>query len=135
MIWASLGKFVGGKVLTAILIVGTGASLIWFWNHPEVLRALWENLKGVLAWLGFAAVFPWAMFFIPAKVIELESNAAATAMLVGYLLVDALVAFWLADWSIQGTLTWVVVLLGFLTAGVYNFLVCDFLATRMEESL
>lgn len=133
--WASLGKFIGGKVLTAILIVGSGASLIWFWKHPEVLRALWENLKGVLAWLGFATVFPWAMFFIPAKVIKLESNGAAAAMLIGYLAVDVLVAFWLADWSVVGTLTWVVVLLGFLTAGVYNFLVCDFLACRMEESL
>lgn len=133
--WASLAKYVGGKTLTAILVVGTGASLIWFWKHPEALKALWATLKGVLAWLGFVAVFPWATFFVPGKVVRLESNRAAAAMLVGYLLVDVIVALWLADWSISGTLTWVVVVLGFLTAGVYNFLVCDFLAERLEESL
>jgi hypothetical protein len=133
--WATIGKFVGGKVLTAILIVGSGASLIWFWNHPEVLRAIWETLKGVLAWLGFVIVFPWAMFFVPAKVIRLESNAAAATMLVAYLVVDVLVALWLAEWSISGTLTWVVVILGFLAAGVYNFLVCDYLAERMEQTV
>ncbi len=134
MMWASLGKFVGGKVLTAILIVSTGASLIWFWKHPEVLVALWENLKAVLAWMGFVIVLPWAMFFVPAKVIGLESNGAAAAMLIGYLVIDVVVAFWLADWRIGGALTWVVVLLGFLTAGVYNFLVCDYLAERFEET-
>ncbi len=130
--WAAMGKFVGGKVLTAILIVATGASLIWFWKHPEVLRALWENLKGVLAWLGFAIVLPWATFFVPAKVVKLESNRSAAAMLIGYLLADVLVAFWLSEWSVAGTLTWVVLLLGFLTAGVYNFLVCDFVAERVD---
>ena len=133
--WAAMGKFVGGKVLTAILIVATGASLIWFWKHPEVLRALWENLKGVLAWLGFAIVLPWATFFVPAKVVKLESNGLAVAMLIGYLSADVLVAFWLSEWSVSGTLTWVVLLLGFLTAGVYNFLVCDFVAERVDEGV
>lgn len=133
--WASLGKYVGGKTLTAVLIVASGASLIWFWNHPETLQAIWASLKGVLAWLGFAVVLPWATFFVPAKVVRLESNAAAGTMLAGYVVADMIVAFWLADWGISGTLTWVVVMLGFLTAGVYNFLVCDYLAERLEESV
>ncbi len=120
--------------MTAILIVATGASLIWFWKHPEELQAVWASMKSVLAWLGFVIVFPWALFFMPAKIVRLESNGAAAAMLAGYLLADILVALWLADWSITGTLTWVVLLLGFLTAGVYNFLVCDYVAERIEES-
>ncbi len=130
--WAGIAQFVGGKVLTAILIVATAASLIWFWKHPESLRALWETIKDALAWIGFAIVFPWAMFFVPAKVIKLESNAAAAMMLIGFLAVDVLVAFWLSEWGIHGALTWVVAMLGFLSAGVYNFLVCDYLAERME---
>lgn len=130
-----MAKYIGGKTLTAILVVGTGASLIWFWKHPEALKALWATLKGVLAWLGFVAVLPWATFFVPGKVVRLESNRGAAAMLAGYVVVDVLVALWLADWSVSGTLTWVLVVLGFLTAGVYNFLVCDFLAERFEESL
>jgi len=131
--WAVLAKFVGGKILTAILVVASAASLIWFWKHPEALRALWATLKGVLAWMGFVVVLPWATFFIPARVVKLESNGAAAAMLIGYVLADALVAFWLGGWGFSGTLTWVVVLLGFLSAGIYNFLVCDFLAEHLEE--
>ena len=132
--WASLAKYIGGKTLTAILIVAGGASLIWFWRHPESLRAIWATLKGVLAWMGFVIVLPWATFFVPGKVLKLESNPAAAVMLAGYVLADMLVAFWLAGWGFSGTLTWVVVLLGFLTAGVYNFLACDHLADRFEES-
>lgn len=132
--WASLGKFVGGKVLGAILIVASGASLIWFWKHPEQLQAIWATLKGVIAWLGIVIVLPWATFFVPAKVVKLESNAAAAVMLAGYLLVDVLFALWLGGWSIDGTLTWVVLILGFLAAGVYNFLVCDTVAERLDEA-
>lgn len=131
--WASLGKFVGGKAVTAILVVAGGASLIWFWKHPEALQAIWATLKGVLAWMGFVAVLPWATFFVPGRIVKLESNFAAGAMLGGYLIVDAFVAFWLGGWGFEGTLTWVVVLLGFLSAAVYNFLVCDHLAERLGE--
>ena len=34
----------------------------------------------------------------------------------------------------HGTLTWIVLLLGFLSAGVYNFLVCDYQAEKIGES-
>ena len=128
-----MGKFVGGKAVTAILVVAGGASLIWFWKHPEALQAIWATLKGVLAWMGFVAVLPWATFFVPGRIVKLESNVAAGAMLGGYLIVDAFVAFWLGGWGFEGTLTWVVVLLGFLSAAVYNFLVCDHLAERLGE--
>lgn len=131
--WAALAKFVGGRVLTAIIVVASGASMIWFWKHPEALRAIWQTLKLALGWLGFALVLPWATFFVPVKVVKLESNGAAAAMLIGYLLMDAVMVLWLADWGIDGALTWVVVLLGLATAGVYNFLVCDYLAERVDE--
>ena len=54
---------------------------------------------------------------------------------VGYLILDILMAFWLADWSIEGGLVWGIVILGFLLAAVYNFLVCDFIAEQAEENL
>lgn len=133
--WATLGKYVGGKVLTAILVVGAIMTTIWFWRHPEQLATIWAVIKFALAWIGFAIVFPWALFFVPAMVIRYESNAAGALMLLGYLLVDILMALWLAGWQVSGTLTWAVLLLGFLAAGVYNFLVCEFLATRAEENL
>ena len=133
--WATIGKYVGGKVLTAILVVASAAGIIWFWKHPEQLRAIWQVIKYALAWLGFAIVLPWALFFVPPWVMKKESNFTAGLMLAGYLALDVIAALLLAGVRGHGTLTWIVLLLGFGAAGVYNFLVCDSLAERIDESL
>jgi hypothetical protein len=134
--WATIGKYVGGKVLTAVLVLGAAAGIIWFWRHPEQLETLWGVIKRVLAWLGFVIVLPWALFFVPAWVMKKESNLAAGLMLAAYLLLDVIVAFLLAGGVRgHGTLAWVVLLLGFGAAAVYNFLVCDFQADWIDESL
>lgn len=130
--WSTVANFVGAKVLTALLVVSSGAAIIWFWNHPEAVQAIWETLRGALVWMGFVLIFPWATFFVPVWVMRRESNVAAATMLGGYLLANVLVAFWLGGWHFDGTLTWVVLLLGFSSATVYNFLVCDYLAERIE---
>lgn len=135
MLLESLGKYVGGKVLTAILIVASAASVIWFWKHPEHLQAIWAVLKSVLVWLGLVLVLPWACFFVTGWVVKRESNVAAALLLLGLTAVDAIFAFYLSDWQVGGALTWMVLLLGFLCAGVYNFLVCEFQAARFEDSL
>ena len=133
--WQALGKYVGGRVLTAVLVISSAAGIIWFWRHPEQLQTLWQVIKYVLVWLGFAIVLPWALFFVPPWVMKKESNLAAGLMLAGYLLLDIVVALFLVGGVRgHGTLTWIVLLLGFLSAGVYNFLVCDYQAEKIEES-
>ena len=130
----AIGQYVGGKVVTAVLVVAGAGAVIWFWKHPEQLETIWRTLKYVVAWLGFVLVLPWAMFFVTPWVVAKDSNTAAAAMLIGYLLADALVAFWLMG-SLRGhgVLTWAVVLLGFLSAGVYNLKVCEYQAARVED--
>ena len=130
----AIGQYVGGKVVTAVLVVAGAGAVIWFWKHPEQLEMIWRTLKYVVAWLGFVLVLPWATFFVTPWVVSKDSNAAAAAMLIGYLLADALVAFWLMG-SLRGhgVLTWAVILLGFLSAGVYNFKVCEYQAARVED--
>ena len=129
-----IGKFVGGKVLTAILVVTGGVVLIWYWQlSPEAKQAMWDALKHGLIWVGFVAVLPWATFFVPPLMVRAESNVVSALGLVAYLVVDALVAFWLADWSVGGAMSWLVLLLGFGCAAVYNFIVCEYLAGRAEE--
>ena len=132
--WQTVGKYVGGKVLTALLIVGSGTSLYWFYRHPEHAEALWDVMKSVLAWLGIVLVLPWAGFFLMPWVVKFDSNVASGLLLAGYLVIDFLVALALSGWGVEGTLTWMVLILGFLAAGVYNFLVCDYQAGRIEES-
>jgi len=132
--WQAIGQYVGGRVLTAVLVVASAAGIIWFWKHPEQLQSLWQVIKYVLAWLGFAIVLPWALFFVSPWVAKKESNLAAGLMLGGYLVLDVIAALWLAGVGGHGTLTWIVLLLGFLSAGVYNFLVCDFQAEKIDQS-
>ncbi len=134
--WEGIAKYVGGKVLTAVLAVASVFGVIWFWKHPEQLQALWQVIKYVAAWLGFVAVLPWALFFVARWVMKKESNVIAGLMLAGYLLLDVIVALFLSG-GISGhsTLTWIVLLLGFASAAVYNFLVCDYQADRIDESL
>ncbi len=133
---AGLAKFVGAKVLTAVLVVVGIMIVIWYWQLPaESKQAIWTALKLGLLWIGFAAVLPWALFFVPPLVLRAESNLAGVAVLLGYLALDVLAALWLAGWQVGSAAGWAVLILGFLAAGVYNFLVSEFVASRAEEQL
>lgn len=130
----AIGQYVGGKVLTAILVVASAGAVIWFWRHPEHLQTIWLTIKYVLVWLGVVLVLPWAFFFVTPWVLSKDSNVSAGLMLGGYVLVDVAVALFLMGGpGGHDVLTWMVLLLGFLSAGVYNFMVCDFQAARLEQ--
>ena len=135
MFFEAIGKYVGSKVVTAILAVSGAGAVIWFWKHPEDLATIWLTIKYVLVWLGIVLALPWATFFMTTWVVAKESNAAAATLLLGYTLVDLVAAFFLMG-GVRGhdLLTWMVLVLGFLSAGVYNFLVCDFQASRLEAA-
>ena len=129
----TIGQYITGKVVTAILVVSGAGAVIWFWNHPEQLAAIWKTLKYVVTWMGVVAVLPWATFFITPWVARMESNAAAAMMLAGYTLADVIVSFCLMGGVRgHGGFTWMVLFLGFLTAGVYNLKVCEYQASRLE---
>jgi len=133
MLLEAIGKYVGGKVVTAVLVVASAGGVIWFWKHPEQLELIWSTLKYVVAWLGFVLVLPWATFFVTMWVVSKDSNLAAGLMLLAYLVADVLVAWWLmGTFGGHNALTWVVLMLGFLSAGVYNFKVCEYQADRIE---
>ena len=133
--FGTAGKYIGGKVLTAILVACVLWTSYYFYKNPEKIEALFDSTKASLVWLGFVAALPWGLFFVPPLVVKADSNPAAAGMLAGYLVVDILMAFWLAEWSFGGVLVWGLAILGFLLAAVYNFMVCDFLAEQAEENL
>ena len=132
--FAAIGQYVGGKVITAILVVASAGAVIWFWRHPEQLEMIWHTVKYVLIWLAFVLVLPWATFFITPWVVSKESNTAAALMLLGYSLADVIVAFLLIGGLPGDVIAWFVLVLGFLSAGVYNFKACEYQADRLEES-
>ena len=130
----SIGQYIGGKVITAILVVASAGAVIWFWRHPEHLQTIWATIKYVLVWVGFVIILPWATFFVTRWVVSKDSNAAAALMLLGYTLADAIVAFCLlGGLRGNGSFTWMVLLVGFLAAAVYNLKVCEHQANRLED--
>lgn len=133
--WTAVGQYVGGKVLTAILVVLAFGCGLWAWKHPEQLQAFGHVLKYVAIWIGIALVLPWAVFPVVPWVVKRDSNVAAGLLLAGITALDVVVALLMAGTRGNGTLTWMVLLLGFLSAGVYNFVVCNFQANRIEDSL
>lgn len=133
--WQAIGKYVGGKVLTAILMVLAAGCVIWAWRHPEELRAIGHVLKYLGIWLGIAVVLPWTILPLVPWVVKKESNLVSAGFLAGVTAIDVLVALYLAGFSGHGALTWMVLLLGFLTAAAYNFVVCNHQANRVEDAL
>ena len=131
----AIGQFVGAKVITAVLVVSSAGAVIWFWRNPESLAQIWLVIKYVLVWLGFVLAVPWASFFVTTWVVAKDSNRAAGLMLLGYLAADFAVAWWLmGGLGGHGALTWGVILLGLLSAAVYNLKVCEFQTERLEDA-
>jgi hypothetical protein len=131
----AIGKYVGGKVLTAVLVVTSAMVVIWYWQLPaEQKQSIWNAIKYSLIWIGFAAVLPWGLFFVPSLLVRAESNLVSALGLASYLLLDMLAALWLADWHVNGTLAWLVLILGFGCAAIYNLLVSEYLAQRAEQT-
>ena len=130
-----LAKYIGGKVLAAVLTVAAVVIIIWYWRlAPEARAAMWGMVRGALVWSGFVAVLPWALFFIPARVVRAESNAASAVMLVAYLAADLAAALYLMGGFPRPGWPRGIVAVGLLCAAVYNFVVCEFLARRGEDS-
>ncbi len=130
----TVAAHIGSKVLTALLVLGCLGAGIYFWRNPDDLRAIWQVIKYVLSWLAFVAVLPWATFFVTRWVMNMDSNWAEALMLIGYLALDIAMAMFLAGFSGHGFLAWSIMIVGFLTAAVYNFLVCNYLSDRFEEA-
>ena len=133
--WEAVGKYVGGKVLTAILVVLTAGCGIWAWRHPDQLAAIGQVLKYVGVWIGIVVVIPWAAYPLTVMAVRRDSNVAGAILLALVTLLDVVAALMMTGTSGHGALVWLVLLLGFLTAGVYNFVVCNYQANRLEDSL
>ena len=141
MILTEIGKFVGSKVAAAIIFIAVAVGGVWCWQHPDQVKAFGHGVKLTLAWIVVAAALPWSSFLFMRPLLGVQSRmqsasgaAALSVLLIGaYCAVDILLALWMANWSISGGFTWIVVLLGFLAAGAYNFVICESLARHVDS--
>ncbi|GMV96762.1 MAG: hypothetical protein HRF43_06280 [Phycisphaerae bacterium] len=130
-----LGRYLSGKVVGGLVAVCGLLIVIWYWRlTPDERAALWGTARGILIWTGCVAVLPWATFFVPVRVVRAESNLISALMLAGYLFADIGLALFLAGWSAPHAWQKMGLLLGFLCAAVYNFVVCEFVARKAEDA-
>ena len=129
-----LGKYLGGKVVGGIVGVCAVLVIIWYWRlAPADRDALWGTARGTILWMGCVAALPWATFFVPGWALRKESNWVSAFTLAGYLAADVSLAVYLTYGNVHHRWQKAALLLGFLFAAVYNFIVCDFLAGRFED--
>ena len=74
---ATFGRYLGNRVVTAVLVVGSVGAGIYFWRNPDQLAVAWNTVKYALVWIGVVGALPWATFFIPRWVMKHDSNAAS----------------------------------------------------------
>ncbi len=128
-------KSLTGKVVTAVLGVCGVIIIIWYFRLTDVQKAtIWSTARGALIWAGCVAALPWALFFVPAWAMRAESNLVSALMLMGYLAADVGLALAMTHGHVTQGWQKAALLFGFLCAAVYNFVVCEYLAGRSEDS-
>jgi hypothetical protein len=126
-------KTVTGKVVSGLVGLAVVALGISWWRMDEATKQVILSGTGrIVSWAGIVLLVPWATFFIVAWVAKFESNLAGGALVFAYTLLEALLLAKLFHWSLPGPTAWTFFAVGTLFAGVYNLLVCDWLAEKME---
>ena len=141
MFIADIFKFVGAKVASAIIGVAVVGAGVWCWQNPETLKAFGAVVKFTLLWLFVAAALPWTSYVFMRPLLSYQASRqsassaalASLAVISGFWLIDVCLAFYLAGGWFVGTLTWIVVLLGFIAAAAYNYVICESLARHADR--
>jgi hypothetical protein len=121
------GKVVGGIVSLIVLIAG----ISWWRMDAGTKSMLLSGTGKIVSWLGVILLVPWATFFVIGWVGRMEKNAAGAALVFAYTALEAVMLAWLFDWSPGGAIGWSFFAVGVLVAGVYNLLVCDWIAEKL----
>ena len=121
------GKIVGGIVSLAVLTAG----ISWWRMDSQTKQMLLSGTGKIVSWFGIVLLVPWATFFIISWVAKMDKNAAGAVLVFVYTLIEALMLAWLFSWSFPGATAWSFFAVGTLVAGVYNLLVCDWIAEKV----
>ncbi|RME78775.1 MAG: hypothetical protein D6785_11830, partial [Planctomycetota bacterium] len=101
--------------------IKTKFSLLYF--------SAWMNSIGwgwrILFWLLFTVLLPLSTTSLVIRIASYQSNKYNFLMILGYTAADMLMAFVLTGFNISGTITGILLFLGFLASGIYNYEICD----------
>jgi hypothetical protein len=125
-------KSITGRIVTGLVALGVVAAAISWWQMDESTRQMLVSGTGrIFAWVGVVLALPWASFAIIGWVARMESNAAGGVLVGLYSIAEIVLLAWLFHWHMPNPAAWTFLLLGGFVAGVYNLLVCDWLAEKM----
>jgi FtsH-binding integral membrane protein len=126
-------KSVTGKVVAGAVALAVVAAGISWWQMDEATRQMLVSGTGkIVSWLLIVLLVPWATFFLTTWVAKRESNAAGAGLVAGYTVLEALLLAKLFDWNVRTPTAWTFLIVGALFAAVYNLLVCDWLAEKLQ---
>jgi len=125
-------KTVSGKVISGIAgLVIVIAGISWWRMDDATKHMLLSGTGKITSWLFVVLLIPWATFFVISWVARMDKNAAGAALVLGYTVLEGLFLAWLFDWRLPGPTAWSFFAVGALVAGVYNLLVCDWIAEKL----
>ena len=126
-------KTIAGKIIAGIVTTCVVAAGISFWQMDAATRqAITTNAGRIVSWTGVVLLLPFLTFFVISWVAKFNTNAAAGGLVLVYTLMEGALLGKLFQWSMQSTTAWTFFVVGIMLAGVYNLLVCDWLAEKME---
>ncbi len=125
-------KSISGRIVTGLVALGVIAAAISWWQMDESTRqTLVAGTGRILAWFGVMLAWPWMSFAIIARVAKMESNLAGGVLVGAYTIAEVVLLAWLFHWHMPNATAWTFLLLGGLVSGVYNILVCDWIAEKV----
>jgi hypothetical protein len=98
---------------------------------PSTRQMLATGTGHILAWFGVVLFVPWAAFAVIGWVARMESNLAGGVLVAFITLTETALLAWLFQWHIATPTAWTFLLFGGLVSGVYNLLVCDWIAEKV----
>jgi FtsH-binding integral membrane protein len=119
------------KVLTLIalaLVVLAGVAI--YRMAPQTRQAIWAGIWRTVAWFVLAAGLPWVGKLFIGRLLEIGSNWAGVVLLSVLTLVDAMVGLILMRGWPSGGWSWLAALAALAVAGLYNYLVAEYLAEK-----
>ena len=125
-------KTVTAKVVAGAVALAVVAAGISWWQMDEATRQMLLTGAGrIVSWLAVVLLVPWATFFVTAWVARRESNGAAAGLVATYTLLEAVLLAWLFEFRVPGATAWTFLSAATLFAGVYNLLVCEWIAEKL----
>ncbi|GMU82066.1 MAG: hypothetical protein AMXMBFR47_19370 [Planctomycetota bacterium] len=119
-------KVLGWIALAIVVLLG-----IAIYQMPaDTKSAIWSGFWRSVVWFLLAAGVPWTAALFIRRVVQFGTNWAGIGLIAGFTLADVLLGISLMTVWPSGAWAWAATIAAVSVAGIYNYLVCEYLAER-----